>query len=230
VAVGAHGSAVAAWAARSHGSWAVRTAVAERGKRFGRAAKLPIDGLGTAKPVVAVDGRSAVTAAWARAGRVMAATCSADGGCSRPRPLSRAGETASDPRVAVAADGTAVVAWRSQRGVAASLRRGHGGFGSPGRLAELGRGERATSLTVALGPRGDAAAMWTIHTPKGDRVEAALRHGAGARFATPSRLTADVGGASWSDPQVAIDPRGRVLAVWGATIDGHPSIQAAAYG
>lgn len=227
VSVGAGGSAVAAWASRDHGGWAVRSATAGRGKAFGRASKLPIAGLGDAKPVLAVDGRSAVTAAWARAGRVMAATCSSAGRCERPRPVSPAGETAADPHVAVAADGSAVLAWRSPKGVSASLRRGHGAFGRPGRLASLAPGEKATSLALTLGAHGAAAALWTIHGRKGDRAEAALRHAGAGRFATTSRLTGNLAAAGLSDPQVVLAPNGSALAIWGAVTGGHPSIQAA---
>jgi len=132
--------------------------------------------------------------------------------------------------VAVAADGTAVVAWRSPDGVSAALRRGHGTFRSPGRLASFGENETATDLAVAVGPKGDAAALWLVHGVDGDRVQAALRHGARARFARASALTAAIPGAHWSEPQVVLDQNGRALAVWGAMIDGHPSIQAATYG
>lgn len=230
VSVGESGSATAAWEARSHGTWTVRAAAGDDSNAFGRARPLPIPGLGKSKPVIAVDGRSSVTAAWAASdGRVMAATCKASGRCGRARALSPAGEKASDPRVAVAADGTAVVAWRSAAGVSATLRRGHHAFATPGRLAELADGERTTGLAVAVGPGGDAAAMWLVHADKGDRVQAALRHGATGRFAKASPLTGSVPGASWSDPQVVVDQHGDALAVWGAMIDGHPSIQATAY-
>jgi hypothetical protein len=230
VTVGDSGSATAAWAASSHGTWAVRATASDNSGTFGRATALPIPGLGKSKPVIAVDGRSSVTAAWASSnGRVMAATCTASGHCGRARALSPAGEKASDPRVAVAADGTAVVAWQSAAGIAATLRRGHHSFGTPGTLGELADGERATGLAVAVGPRGDAAALWVAHAAKGDRVQAALRHGATGRFAKASALTGDVPGAGWSDPQVVVDPSGNALAVWGAMIDGHPSIQATAY-
>ena len=225
VTVGAGGTATAAWAAPG----AVRAASARKGIAFGSAVALRIPGLGKAKPVIAVDGRSAVTAAWSTRGRVMAATCRASGQCGAARALSPAGETATDPQVAVASDGTAVVAWESKAGVSAALRRGHGGFGRPGRLAKLGAGEKATDLAVTVGPKGDAAALWMIHTPDGDRVQAALRHGATARFAAASNLTDKVPGADWSDPQIVLDQSGDALAVWGAMVDGHPSIQATTF-
>jgi hypothetical protein len=159
----------------------------------------------------------------------MAATCGVSGRCGSARALSPRGEDATDPQVAVASDGTAVVAWKSSDGVSASLRHGHSSFGRPGRLAKLSKGETATDLAVTVGPAGDAAALWMVHTPDGDRVQAALRHGPRARFATASRLTDDVAGAEWADPQVVLDQHGDALAVWGAMIDGHPSIQATTF-
>ncbi|MFL5895337.1 MAG: hypothetical protein ACJ76Z_09495 [Thermoleophilaceae bacterium] len=228
VSIGARGSAVAAWAAERRRSWSVTAAVADGAAGFGRAQKLPISGLGDAKPVVAIDGRSAVTAAWARDGRVMAATCSAAGRCGRAQALSRAGQKASGPRVAVAADGSAVVAWHSSAGVSAALRHGHRAFAPAVVLSSLPNGGTATDLAVAVGARGDSAALWTVHRSDGDTVVAATRR-AHHRFGHAHALTARVASAGWSDPQVVVDRSGDVLAVWGAAIGGHPSIQAAAY-
>jgi hypothetical protein len=229
VTVGTSGSATAAWAAESHGAWSVAASASRAGAAFGSAVPLEIPGLGKAKPVIAVDARRAVTAAWSSDGRVMSATCGASGRCSRASALSRAGEKATDPRVAVAADGTAVVAWHSPGGVSAALRRRHGSFRSAARLATLDAGQKATALAVAVGPEGDAAALWVVHGDGGDRVQAALRHGSRARFAKASTLTAVVPGAQWSEPQVVLDGKGNALAIWGAIVDGHPSIQSASY-
>ena len=226
ITAGAKGATTAAWASDG----VVRAAAADKGIAFGSAVALKIPGLGKSKPVIGVDGRSAVTAAWSTRGRVMAATCGVSGHCGAAHALSPAGETATDPRMAVAADGSAVVAWKSPKGVSAALRKGHRGFGTPGRLASLRDGQTATGLAVAVGPKGDAAAMWLVRTDSGEKVQAALRHGSRARrFARASALTGDVAGAHWSDPQIVVDPSGNALAVWGAMIDGHPSIQAAAY-
>jgi hypothetical protein len=225
VTVGSTGKATAAWAVEGR----VGAALARKGAAFGSAVKLNIPGLGRSKPVIGVDGRSAVTAAWSDDGRVMAATCGVSGRCGRAKALSRAGEKATDPRVAVAPDGTAVVAWRSPDGISAALRRGHGSFRSPSRLASLADGSDATDLAVAVGPSGDAAALWLVDTDNGERVQAALRHGARARFAKASSLTGVVAGAHWSDPQVVLDEDGNALAVWGAMVDGHPSIQGATF-
>ena len=229
VNVGSSGAATAAWAAESGGAWSVGAARARESQAFSSAVTLKIPGLGKSKPVIGVDGRSAVTAAWSADGRVMATTCGTSGDCGSAKALSPAGEQASPPSVAVAPDGTAVVAWRSPAGVSAALRRRHGSFATPSRLAALDPGQSATDLAVAVGPGGDAAALWTLHSGAGDRVQAALRHGARARFATASSLTPTVPGAHWSDPQIVVDQNGSALAVWGAMVDGHPSVQAAAY-
>lgn len=225
VTVGATGKATAAWASESHGRWTVGASLSRKGAAFETAVGLKIPGLGKSKPVIGVDGRSAVTAAWSADGRVMAATCGVSGRCGRAKALSPDGETATDPRVAVAPDGTAVVAWRSPAGISAALRRRHGDFRSPSRLASLTDGASATSLAVAIGPSGDAAALWLVDTTGGQRVQAALRHGPRARFAKASSLTGVIAGAHWSDPQVVLDEHGNALAVWGSMVGGHPSIQ-----
>jgi hypothetical protein len=229
VTVGSTGRATAAWAMKSHGGWKVAASLARKGAAFGSAVALNIPELGNSKPVIGVDGRSAVTAAWSAHGRVMAATCGVSGKCGRAKALSPAGETAGDPHVAVAADGTAVVAWRSPQGISAALRRRHGSFRRPSRLATLGKDVTASGLAVAVGPSGDAAALWLVKSDKGERVQAALRHGARARFARASSLTGEVEGADWRDPQIVLDAHGSALAVWGAMVDGHPSIQTATY-
>ena len=113
-------------------------------------------------------------------------------------------------------------------GISAALRHGHAGFKPAAQLTTFKDGATETDLTVGMGAHGDAAAVWTLHGGAGDQVVAALRHGRG-RFAHAYSLTAKVSGAAWSDPQVVLSPSGAALAVWGSMVDGHPSVQAAAY-
>lgn len=217
-------TAVAAWSARRSGRTTVRIAVSRDGETFGEPDKLHLRGLGGARPVMAVDSRAKITAAWARRGRVHAATCNPDGSCGATRVLSPSGEDARDPRVAVGADGTAVIAWRNAKGVAASLRPARRRFR---RGTQLGEGERVGNLALTVGPRGDAAAVWTARGPGGPTVEAALR-ARGRRFGRARTISAAAEKAAWDDPQVAIGANGHVLAVWGGTIDGRPVILSAA--
>jgi hypothetical protein len=224
VATDARGSAVAAWS--EPGS--ARVSVAKKGTGFGKSTTLAISGLGKAKPVLAVDGRSSVTAAWSRDGRVMAATCSASGHCGRAQALSPAGQKASAPAVAVSPDGSALVAWRTSKSVSAAARRGHGAFKAAAVLGELESGEKATDVSVAVGPAG-AAALWTVDSKQGDRARAAIRRGVTHSFGKPRSVSAAVEGAGLSDPQVVVGRDGGALAVWGALVDGRPSIHVAAY-
>src|SRR3954451_18691032 len=94
VTVGASARATAAWAAESDGAWKLGAAASHKGAAFGSAVTLNIPELGKSKPVIGVDGRSAVTAAWSDRGRVMAATCGASGHCGHAKALSLAGENA----------------------------------------------------------------------------------------------------------------------------------------
>jgi hypothetical protein len=219
-------AAVATWSGPRAGATSVRVAVSKDGETFGKPGTLKLRGLGRATPVIAVDSSARITAAWSRRGQVMAATCSASGDCGESRVLSADDERASDPRVAVGADGTAVVAWSSPAGVAASLRPAGRTFrpGSP--LGELAKGHKLGELALAVGAGGDAAAVWTVRTKDGQRVEAAVR-AAHRRFGKAQTISAAVAGAVWDAPDVAIGPTGDMLAVWGGTIGERPLILAA---
>lgn len=219
-------TAVATWSGRRDGRTRVRAAVARSGRGFGEPGELRLRGLGGARPVIAVDSQARLTAAWALRGRVMAATCSAAGACSAPRVLSAPGEKASDPRVAIGADGTAVVAWRSPAGVAASLRPPRRSFGRRTELGALEKGQRLGQMALTVGARGDAAAVWTVRSRAGHLVRASLRR-AGRRFGRAQTISAEVEKAAWSTPDVAVGSGGDVLAVWGGTIDGRPVVLAA---
>ena len=220
-------TAVATWSSRRGGRTTTRIAVASRGETFGDPATLRLKGLGGARPVLAVDSRAKITAAWARRGRVHAATCNPDGSCGETRVLSAAEEDARDPRVAVGADGTAVIAWRNKKGVAASLRPARNRFRPGALVGELSAGERLGPIALTVGARGHAAAIWTVRGSGGSRVDAALR-APRRRFGRARTVSAAVENATWSSPEVAIGPGGDVLAVWGGTIDGRPVLLAAA--
>ena len=216
-------TAVATWSGRRGGNTLVRVAVARHGETFGDPGTLKLRGLGGARPAIAVDSRARITAAWARRGRVHAATCNPDGSCGETRLLSAPGEDARDPRVAVGADGTAVIAWRNDEGVATALRPPRRHFRKGTTVGELADGERLGELALTVGARGDAAAVWTVRGRDRQSVKAALR-AAGRRFGRARTISADVEKAAWNAPEVAVGPKGDVLAVWGGTIDGRPVV------
>jgi hypothetical protein len=95
-------------------------------------------------------------------------------------------------------------------------------------LGALEKGEKATAVSVSVGPNGDAAALWTVDAKGGDSVRAAIRRGK-SRFGRAAAVSPDVKGAGFSDPQIRVGADGRALAVWGALIDGRPSINATTF-
>jgi hypothetical protein len=109
-------------------------------------------------------------------------------------PIALSGARADFAASAVAPSGAAVVVWFRHRAAgrwrleAAARAPGAARFGAPEPLTAFARRPCCTSVSVAIGERGDAVATWTS-TPR-PSVWAALRH-AGHGFGRPRRLTAD---------------------------------------
>jgi hypothetical protein len=127
-------------------------------------------------------------------------------------PVSPEGVTSESADVAVAADGTTIVVWRTIGGAAqASIRPPGGGFTAPQTL-----GSALTGPKVAADAAGNAIAVW--ETPAGG-VQSAFR-GAGAGFGAATTLD-----ATGTEPAVAVNPGGTSVIAWddGATI--HTRVQ-----
>lgn len=165
--------------------------------------------------VVWLDGRDGA--------RVVRAVVRGAGGRWGPdRALSPEGGRANDPRVAVASDGTAVVAWRRDTGpgrqvVEAATRMPGGDWRTAlvGPDAPRPRGLDRPPGPYPLGPRvaaatgGRAAVAWMTRTAGRDRVLTAVS--TGGRWSDPAPVTgSDESGA----PDVAFDPRGQPVLVW----------------
>lgn len=147
---------------------------------------------------------------------------------SRPVRLSARGRTAVEPRIAVAPDGTAVVAWTSLLVEEEILRRGTrsriGGArvqasvrrpGSPGwsRAADLApAGSNAGAPEVAIDATGRVVVVWERQGEGGWRVEASTR-GAGAEsFGTAHMLSAPSAGRQ--EPRLAVNRAGSAVVAW----------------
>ncbi|MGZ4294671.1 MAG: hypothetical protein ACXVRM_10555 [Solirubrobacteraceae bacterium] len=174
VAVGSDGTAVAAWTARPRGSRLVlRAALAAPGHRFGRAQTLSqaremaLGGVG-----VSATGRAVVAWSLDTSGRPMrVAVARAGGRFARAQTL---GPCQDWPAVAVAPNGTVVVAWMepstlvaapsAYRVLAATLARDAARFTAPTELATIPSGPGSMS-TLVFGPKaasgpGGAAISW----------------------------------------------------------------------
>jgi hypothetical protein len=144
---------------------------------------------------VAADGSGIVVLQRARTVRAVA--FGADGRVGRSSPLSARGARADFAASAVAPSGAAIVVWYRHRGAARwrleAVTRAPGAtrFGAPRPLSALVRRPCCTSVSVAIGDRGDAVATWT--STARPAVWAALRP-AGRGFRPPQRLAGDAAG------------------------------------
>ncbi len=145
--------------------------------------------------------------------RVQARTLSAGGALGAIRTLSRAGEDAHSPKVAVDADGDAVLVWRRSDGTHERIQgvslSAAGVFGSVVRLS--GAGQDAFDPQCAINDAGVAVSTWYRSDGSDDRAQARVLYPDGTRSAVYS-LSASGGDAL--DPDVAIDPDGDVYLSW----------------
>jgi hypothetical protein len=141
---------------------------------------------------VAADGSGVIVLQRARS--VRGAAFAADGRVGRSFPLSARGARADFAAAAVAPSGAAIVVWYRHRSAvrwrleAAIRAPGATGFGAPRPLSAFVRRPCCTSVSVAIGERGDAVATWS--STARPAVWAALRP-AGKGFRPPQRLTSD---------------------------------------
>lgn len=173
-------------------------------------------------PEVALDGRGDATAVWyefdGNEDVVDAATRTAGGTWSAPQQLSVPsvlGGGADEPQLAVDANGDAVAVWYQFDGInyvieAARLPAG-GTWSAPQQLS--GPGGDAYGPHVAIDAHGIATAIWYRYSggvPPG--VVQAATGSAGGGWTPPQALSSAAQDSS--EPQVASDPSGDVIAVW----------------
>jgi Ca2+-binding RTX toxin-like protein len=170
------------------------------------------------EPVVAVDAQGGAVASWRWSDGaflvVQAAVRSEDGSWSPPEVLSGPGRSASEPQVAMDAQGNALVDWLRYNGswVAAQVTRrpAGGSWELPHNLSE--RGASAGRPDLAMNSRGDAAVTWVQgHIGSNADLWSSFRPAGSPRWArVPVTET-------WSGLQarVALDEQGNATAVWG---------------
>ena len=130
-----------------------------------------------------------------------------------PAALSAPGARADFAASAVAPSGAAIVVWFRHRGAgrwrleAATRAPGARRFGAPERLSAFVRRPCCTSVSVAIGARGDAVATWS--STARPAVWAALRR-PGQRFGRPQRLAADASDA----PRAVVGADGAVALIY----------------
>lgn len=177
---------------------------------------------------VAPDGTS--TAVWRRFDGlkdiVQASTRPPGGLFGEPVDLSATGQDASDPKIAVAPDGTATVVWSRSNGantiVQVATRPPGGSFGPPIDLSEPG-GD-ALSAEIAAASDGTVGVVWRRKFPSNFIVQAAIRP-PGGEFSNPDSLSGG-GSQSGTGAQIAFAPDGTATVIWSKSNGSNEIVQA----
>jgi hypothetical protein len=184
---------------------------------------------GCAVLVTAAVASSAGTAAADRAPGLSASPArpSLGAGWSGPVRLSARGGMALEAQVALDARGDAVAAWTQGHltgnvqsyVVMASARRRAGGWMPPFQLSL--RGETALDPEIAVGPAGEAVAVWQGFWPSRPMrpafIQASFRRSPGRRWSRPVRISP--AGMDSNLPEVGIDGHGHAVAIWAMSND-----------
>jgi IPT/TIG domain len=213
VAVDAQGDAVATWL-RSNGSTDVVEAALRPAGGSWQAPVVVADAGGFGIPYVAVDSEGDAVAVWERdngaGGVVEAATLPVGGSWQAPVVVSAAGHRGSQPRVAVDAQGDAVVVWDGGSGfpteVEAASRPAGGSWQAPVVISTAD----STWARVAIDSQGDAVAVWERSAGNNNSVTEAASRPAGGFWQAPVVISPGYG----ENPGVAIDSQGDAVAVW----------------
>jgi hypothetical protein len=190
---------------------------------------LSLTGEDASDPEVAMGDRGTAVVVWRRWDgahyRVQASSRGEDGKWSTPVNLSKAGEDAWDPQVAIGPHGMAVVAWRRSdaigQQVLATTRMSYGPWSSPVMLSAVG-GD-AWDPQVAVGSDSTAMVAWSRSVGANKRVQATTREPNGS-WSSPVTLS-EAGADAWN-AHVVVGPDGAATAVWRAEGGGNDRIQA----
>ena len=127
--------------------------------------------------------------------------------------VSLPGQSASDPQIAAADDGTAVAVWRRPNGVndiiQLAARPPGGSFSPPASLSAAGQDARDPQ--IALAPDGTATAVWSRSDGSNEIIQAVTRP-PGGPLGNPVNLSAP--GRDAFVPQVSTASDGTTTVVW----------------
>ena len=181
-------------------------------------------------PQVAVDPAGDAVAIWQRSNGtntiVQSATRPAGGPWHSPLDLSAAGQSASEPEVALDAAGNASALWSRSDGtntIIQSATKPAGGAWQPA-LDLSAAGKNAEAPQLAVDAAGNAVAIWRRYNGTNYIVQSSTRP-AGGPWQPPLDLSA--AGQSASEPQLAVDSAGNALAIWSLSNGSNTIVQSA---
>jgi hypothetical protein len=194
--------------------------VAPDGTSEGSAQRLSESGGDAVEADVAVAADGTATAVWSRFDGedsiVQERRISAAGVLGEPRnDLSAAGESAIQPRVGIAPDGTATVVWNRFDGanwVIQARRLDADGVPAAGTLNLSAAGRAAAEPQLSVDQTGTATVVWDRFDGTGFVVQARRLDPLGVSVLGPLNLSAT--GRDAADPQLATSPAGAAAVLW----------------
>jgi hypothetical protein len=208
------GNAAAVWR-RSNGT---NTAIEASSKSSGGVWQAPLNlsaaSQNASEPQLAVDSVGDLLAIWTRSNGVIQSAARPTGGVwQMPLDLSEAGQSASEPQLAVDGSGDALALWSRSNGANTVIQVAASPLGGPWQapldLSEVG--QNASEPQLAVDGAGDAIAVWRRYDGANTIIQTAGK-AAGGVWSSPLDLS--VPGQNATEPQVAIDPVGKSVAVW----------------
>jgi hypothetical protein len=158
---------------------------------------------------------------------------SSDGGATWDTAVARsdAGQNASSPRVAVAADGQVQqVLWDRSDGLNSRVQviaSSDAGANWTAVRTVSQAGQDATTASLAAAPNGQRlTAIWKRSDGTNQRIQTAASSDRGVSWSSPT--THSAAGYDADNPQVAFGGDGRVVAAWSRTTDTDPVVEAIA--
>ncbi len=210
------GTATAVWTRRNGSNDIIQAATRLPGGSFGTPVDLSAAGQSAGDPQITTAPDGTATAVWRRPNGsdqiIQAATRPPGGSFGTPVDLSAAGQSAGDPQITTAPDGTATAVWSRSNGsdsiIQSATRPPGGSFGTPVDLSAAGQDALDPQITTA--PDGTATAVW--QRPNGNDIIQAATRPPGGSFGTPVDLS-EVGQNAFA-PQITTAPDGTATAVW----------------
>jgi hypothetical protein len=213
VAIDPDGNAVAAWRRFDGANYRIQVRRRAAGGSLSAVQTLSAAGQDASDPQLGVDRDGRAVVAWYRFDganfRVEALRRTAAGSLSAVQPLSPAGMSANEPRVALDRDGNALVAWKLFDGanfrIQALRRTGSGGLSEIQTLSTAG--QDAANVGLGADPEGNAVVVWARYDGTHNRVQASY---------LLEVKTLSAAGKDADISQVAVDRGGNAVVAWRA--------------
>lgn len=216
VAIGPAGEAAVVWTGYQNTSdYIIRAMTRSASGQWGPPIELSKPGQNAWEPKVAFDSRGDVVAAWSRWNAdgdtiVQVAEKASGQAWGEPDDLSAEGGMADSPEVAVSGD-RAVVVWERELIIEAATRDLGGAWQPAGEIS----GPESAGPALGMDDEGNAVALWSSGSQYSLRNAEVASLPFGGDWTEPTTISEDLA-AEGAQPQVAVDPAGRAMAVWTA--------------